>query len=102
MADFTTTDPDGNELTLTDECWDNHILTRRPEMALFRRDVELALQRPTETEPSRQDSGCRLYIRPLTDDPGRQVVVVADLDEGVVKTAYLERARKGARRHGHN
>ena len=90
MEETELTDPLGREIILNDRTWCAHILRGHPEMASHRRLVLDAIEKPNEIQFSKSHSDCRIYYG---DGPrvGLQVAVVADVVEGIIKTAYLSR-----------
>ncbi|MEK6798869.1 MAG: hypothetical protein AABZ12_07895 [Planctomycetota bacterium] len=88
MGETTLTDPMSRRLVLADRTWFGHIVKGHPEVAMHRVLVENAVTRPDEIRFSRSDRDCRLYFGP-GPRPSVRILVVANVVEGVVKTAHL-------------
>lgn len=95
MGDTILRDPLGRRVVLHDHTWHGHILQRHPEMRSNHLLVQLAVNDPIEIRYSDADPDCRLYFG---DGPrlDTMIVVVADLLRGIVMTAHLVKAAKGA------
>ena len=94
MADSELIDPLGRPLILHDRTWYGHIVRGHPDIAGDRMLVETAVRSPLEIRHSASDPDCRLYF----GTGPRQAVtmmVVADVVQGVVKTAHLARRFSG-------
>jgi hypothetical protein len=74
--------------------WYGHILKCHPEVKKARRLVEAAVVNPLEIRMSRSDADCRLYYGP-GPRAGLLVQVVADVVQGVVKTAHFAKKITG-------
>ncbi len=94
MADSKLTDPLGREITLHDRTWAAHIVKGHPEIAPHRKLVEQAVTAPEEIRQSKSDPNCRLYYG-HGPRPTVKIVVVADVAQGIVKTAHLARKITG-------
>ena len=94
MADVTLIDPLGRSITLHDHTWFGHIIKGHPEMKTRRPDVEKAIQSPDQICYSNSAVECRLYFAP-DRSAVMFIAVVADVVQGLVKTAYLAKAPKG-------
>jgi len=93
MADQTVTDPLGRAITLHDRTWFGHILRGHPELAAHRELVLEAVRRPGRVCASRSGRSVRLYVG-AGPRPTVTMVVAADIELGLVKTAYLARPGK--------
>src|SRR3954462_7816942 len=90
-------DPLGRTIELSDTTWYGHIVKGHPEMRGLRPAVEAAIPRPTAIHLSTSDAACRLFYVPSTQT-GLMICVVADVEAGLGKTAYLcRRIKPGAR-----
>lgn len=92
--DVTVSDPMGRSLTLHDHTWHGHIALGHPELDDLRALCEEAIAYPDIITVSRSSPACRLY-HGLGPRSGVMIVVVADVDQGHVKTAYLCRKIDG-------
>lgn len=84
----------GHTLSLTSERW-RHILARHPELAGQRRKIVETLQHPTVVVHDASRPHTHVYHKRF---PGMRhwVVVVANLDKGLVVTAYISgRIKRG-------
>lgn len=88
MTDSLFIDPLGRIVVLRDRTWFGHIVRGHPEVADYRNLVDNAVRMPHEIRQSRSDPKCRLYFGP-GPRPTVRMMVVADVVEGVVKTAHL-------------
>ena len=88
MGDVSLTDPLGRVIVLHDRTWYGHILRGHPEVKEYRGLVEETVQRPDEIRHSRSSADCRLYFG-LGPRPNVRILVVADIVQGVVRTAHL-------------
>ena len=88
MPDTSLTDSLGRKITLHDRTWHGHIVRGHPEVEGLRGLCESAIARPTEIRRSRSDEDCRLYYGPGPRS-GVMIMVVADVVQGLVKTAHL-------------
>jgi hypothetical protein len=88
MPDIEILDPLGRRITLHDRTWFGHILAGHPDMAEHRDRAAEAIRNPAEIRVSRADKDCRLYYA-AGPRPGRMIVVVADVELGLVKTAHI-------------
>ncbi len=95
MGDIELIDPLGRVITLHDRTWFGHIIKGHPEVAAYRHLVEQAIVKPDAIHRSSSDDHCRKYVA-----AGPRVtvimVVIADVAEGLVKTAYLARRASGS------
>lgn len=94
MADAHLVDPLGRTIVLHDRTWYGHIVKGHPNVSKHRVLAESAVRAANEIRFSRSDADCRLYYG-SGPRPGLQMVVVADVLVGVVKTAYLSRRVSG-------
>jgi len=93
MRDSTIEDPLRRTIRLTNATWFGHILKGHPDLSLQRLTVEHTVRRPMEIQVSTYDADCRVYYsRP--NKAGRMIVVVADVVQGIVKTAYAAIKKK--------
>ena len=94
MADSHLHDPLGREIILHDRTWFGHIVKGHPDIKDCRALVEATIQSPDEIRHSNSGPGCRLYYGP---GPRLDVkmMVVADVSQGVVKTAHWARKVAG-------
>ena len=88
MVDEFFTDPLGRQIVLHDRTWYGHILKGHPDVEDYRDHVSEAITSPELIRISRSDPDCRLYYGSGPSE-GVRMVVVADVSEGVVKTAHL-------------
>ena len=88
MADTSLRDPLGRMVVLHERTWYGHIVRGHPEVATHRALVEAAVRQPDAIRHSRSDPECRLYFGP-GPRPGVRMMVVADVAQGIVKTAHL-------------
>ncbi len=93
MADTSHRDPLGREVTLSDAAWYGHIVRNHREMSRFRFAVGRTIEQPDEIRFSASDEACRLYYAP-SPRQGFMICVVADVQIGIVKTAYLAKTPK--------
>ena len=91
MGDTILRDPLGRLVILHDHTWYGHILQRHSEIRLHLSLVQQAISNPIEIRYSVADADCRLYF-----GDGPRIVVVVDLSRGIVMTAHLVKAAKGA------
>jgi len=94
MPDSHLTDPLGRTITLHDRTWHGHIIKGHPEMTGHRDLAEAAITSPEAILHSRGDTNCRLYMG-VGPRNTVKLVVVADIVQGHVKTAYLAKRTKG-------
>ncbi|MEX2387921.1 MAG: hypothetical protein WD534_08585 [Phycisphaeraceae bacterium] len=94
MVDTSLTDPLGRAITLHDRTWFGHIVKGHPEVADCRDLAEHALRQPQQIRLSATDPDCRKYLGPGPRD-GVKILVIADVAEGLVKTAYLTKRPTG-------
>lgn len=95
MTDQTITDPLGRKITLHDRTWYAHILKRHAELRRSRELVEQAIQNPRGIRISTYDQDCRTYYGKGPRD-GIIVAVVIDVEQLLVRTAFLTDRMKGA------
>ena len=88
MTDEALIDPLGRRVILRDRTWFGHIVKGHPEVAEHRGLVEDAVRSPEEVRHSRSDDNCRVYLGQGPRETVR-IMVVADVNAGVVKTAHL-------------
>jgi hypothetical protein len=94
MADALLTDPLNRKVVLYDRTWHGHIVLGHPETDPCRALVEEAVRSPEEIRHSRSAADCRVYFG-VGPRPGVRIMVVADVEKGVVKTAHLARRISG-------
>ena len=100
MADTVLLDPLGRSIVLSDATWYGHILKGHPDMAGARPHAEQTVGSPEAIHLSASDGECRLYYSPpgQPTGPARMICVVANIQQGFVKTAYFcKRIKPGAR-----
>jgi hypothetical protein len=90
MPDTAIQDPLGRRIVLHERTWSVHICRGHPEIAAHRDRVENAVGKPAEIRFSRIDPDCRIYYG-AGPRAGLMIAVVADVQQGLVKTAYLAR-----------
>ncbi len=95
MGDIELVDPLGRVITLHDRTWFGHIIKGHPEVTEYRYWVEKAIVKPEAIRLSRGDRNCRKYIAAGLRATVIMVVIV-DVIEGIVKTAYLARRASGS------
>ena len=95
MADFVGRDRHGNEVVLTDGAWFGHIVRRHPEMAGLRAEVEATCCEAEVIRQSSSDPACVLHYRQLPGSPGLLVMVVANTQDGYVRTAHFAKSVTG-------
>ncbi len=96
MGDTLLADPLGRHLTLHDFTWVGHILKRHPEMLRHRKLAEAAVRSPIAIHLSLSDPECRTYYG-KGPRPAIMIAVVADVNGGFVKPAFLTSRTKGSR-----
>jgi hypothetical protein len=101
---FTVTDPQGNRITLTDECWYDHICVVHTEMRGLLDQVRLTLTDPDCIYTSKSSPNSHLYFRQYVDPRLKcayVLTVVYRKDEaarGYVQSAYpVKTLSKGGR-----
>ncbi len=94
QRDSELTDPLGRRVTLRERTWHGHILKGHPEVGSDRHLVERAVMAPAQIRFSRSDRACRCYYG-QGPRRGLMICVVADVERGIVKTAYLSRRIAG-------
>ena len=87
MADATIVDPLGRRIVLHDATWYAHVLRNHRELAPHRSVAEAAIASPIEIRHSKSDPDCRLFYG-TGPRPAVMMVVVANVVNGFVKTAY--------------
>jgi hypothetical protein len=92
--DIQLTDPLGRSITLHDRTWFGHILRGHPEMAEHRVLAESAVASPLAVHLSNSGPDSRLYFG-RGPRPGLMILVVADVNLGLVKTAHLAKHFSG-------
>ena len=92
--DTTLTDPLGRAFVLHDRTWFGHIVRGHPEVEPHRALVERALREPLAIRLSASDPSARLFFG-LGPRKDLMMLVVADIELGIVKTAHLARRFSG-------
>ncbi len=90
MDDSTLTDPLGRVIVLHDRTWARHILKGHPELKDARALAERAVVTPEAIFFSSSGPSARLFAGPGPHE-GLRIIVVADVQLGLVKTAYFAR-----------
>jgi hypothetical protein len=91
---FRVTDPQGIRITLTDECWYDHICVVHTEMRSLLDQVRLALADPDHIYTSKSSARSRLYFRQYVDPRLKCAFVLAVVHckagatRGYVQSAY--------------
>jgi len=94
MADTALKDPLGREIVLHDRTWHGHIAKGPPEIKDDRAHVERAIASPMEIRHSKASDDCRIYYG-AGPRPTVMMMVVADVAQGIVKTAHLAKRMTG-------
>jgi hypothetical protein len=101
---FITTDPQGYEIQMTDECWYKHILIEHPEMANCLDDIKQAIETPDYIYESKYRSSSHLYFLNVLDEDSETeyILVVVSIRQknrkGYIQTAFLvDRVSKGGK-----
>jgi hypothetical protein len=92
MAESLLQDPLGRSIYLHDRTWFGHITRKgnHPEVRPHRLLVEETIRKPNLITISRSDPDRRLYCG-SGPRPGIMMIVVADIVQGFVATAYLSK-----------
>lgn len=92
---LTVTDPRGYVVTLTDECWRDHILVQHPVMTRRKGEVRRTLEAPDYIYESKVKRTSHLYFREIGTTPigTLYMMVVVDMQgrakRGFVQTAFI-------------
>jgi predicted RNA-binding protein with PUA-like domain len=91
---FTTTDPQGRSVSLTDECYSFHILTEHPDISNVD-EIERAIASPDYIALDAIDDNRLVYYRTYQRRPQRWFTKVV-VEENEVITAYrVKRLKQG-------
>ncbi|MGB9612693.1 MAG: hypothetical protein ACPL4K_00730 [Candidatus Margulisiibacteriota bacterium] len=92
----------GTPIILTDQCWEEHILFRHPEVKKFLGKMQKVLEAPDVWRESDKDENVVLYYKSgiIKGKYGELFLVVVvryekDKKHGYVATAYLTKKPKG-------
>lgn len=87
------TDPTGFEVTISDACWDAHVVVRHPEMAEHKGLVAETIAAPEAIYRGKRDPSRRIYRRRYETVPGvgnfLDVLVFVGDSDGFMATTYF-------------
>jgi hypothetical protein len=95
MPDFVGTDRLGHQVVLTDGTWYGHIVPVHPEMRALRAEVEAACLNADTVRQSCGDADCVVHFKQCMRRPGLLIKVVANVQDGFVRTAHLAKHESG-------
>jgi hypothetical protein len=87
MSAISITEKFGQTVRLTDERW-SHIIARHPEIRQHKKRIRLALADPDFVVRDNLHPGTSIYHKRFPD-LFHQLIVVANLEKGIVVTAYI-------------
>ena len=92
---FTVTDPRGYSVTLTDPCWNGHIIVHHPIMVGREGEVRQTIETPDYIYESKIKHTSHLYFRESAATPTGMLYLMVVVDmrartkRGFVETAFL-------------
>jgi len=93
-AGFTIVDYKSRTVTLSSEKWDNHIISRHPEMADYVSSVEETVLNPDVVYESKSDTETEVFFRLATETKHPKLYITVPVgynnNKGNVKTAFFQ------------